>query len=68
MAKRAQVKTVTLKDLEEKRGARRTGRAIDAASARKKYDAKWDKFEKKTMKKIDKDIKKTIKEMKQVTI
>lgn len=68
MAKRSQVKTVTLKDLEEKRGASGRGRSIDLASARKKYDAKWDKFEKKTLKKIDKDIKKTIKEMKQVTI
>ncbi len=68
MATRSTVKTVTLKDLQEKLGTRARGRSIDMASAQKKYDAKWDKFEKKTLKKIDKDIKKTIKEMKQVTI
>jgi hypothetical protein len=65
--KSSSVKTVTLSDL-QKLGRGSRSRSIDAASARKKYDAKWDKFEKKTLKKIDKDIKKTIKEMKRATI
>jgi hypothetical protein len=63
---RATVKTVTLSDLQtlsNRRGA--SAAAVD--SAQKKYDKKWDKFEKQTMKKLDKDIKKTIKEMKVAT-
>src|SRR5262245_10965066 len=54
---RAGVKTVTLADLQTL--SNRSGASVAARdSAQKKYDAKWDKFEKKTMKKIDKDIKK----------
>jgi hypothetical protein len=68
MAKKSSVKVVTLSDLQEKRGRKAGARSVDLASAKKKYDAKWDKFEKKTLKKVDKDIKKTIKEMKQATI
>jgi hypothetical protein len=69
MAKKVSgTKTVTLADIQEKLGKGRGSRTVDMAAARKKYDAKWDKFEKKTLKKIDKDIKKTIKEMKQLTI
>lgn len=64
MARTSQVKTVTLKDLQEKQGSKARGRTVDLASAQKKFDSKWDKFEKKALKKIDKDIKKTIKEMK----
>jgi len=67
MAKKSSVKAVTLADLQALR-SRKSARSVDAASAKKKYDAKWDKFEKSTLKKIDKDIKKTIKEMKRATI
>lgn len=64
--KSSAVKTVTLADIQEKFGTRK-GARISASTAQKKYDAKWDKFEKKTMKKVDRDIKKTIKEMKSLT-
>jgi hypothetical protein len=66
--KKAGVKTVTLADIKEKFGKRIGSRPIDMRSAQKKYDAKWDKFEKTTMKKLDKEMKKTIKEMKSLTI
>ena len=64
--KSSAVKTVTLADIQEKFGTRK-GARISASSAQKKYDAKWDKFEKKTLKKVGGDIKKTIKEMKSMT-
>ena len=64
--KSSAVKTVTLADIQEKFGSRK-GARITASSAQKKYDAKWDKFEKKTLKKVGGDIKKTIKEMKSMT-
>ncbi len=66
--KTSTAKTVTLADIQEKLGKRGESRSVDMASAQKKYDAKWDKFEKKTLKKLGGDIKKTIKEMKKVTI
>jgi hypothetical protein len=61
------VKTVTLADLRTLSN-RRGSSAAAVDSAQKKYDKKWDKFEKTTMKKVDKDIKKTIKEMKIATL
>ena len=66
--KKTGAKTVTIADIQEKLGKGKGSRSIDLATAQKKYDAKWDKFEKKTLKKVDKDIKKTIKEMKNLTI
>lgn len=66
--RKSNVKTVTLADIQEKIGKKGQARSVDMASAQKKYDAKWDKFEKKTLKKIEGDIKKTIKEMKKMTI
>lgn len=66
--KKSSVKTVTLADIQEKLGKKGQARSVDMASAQKKYDSKWDKFEKKALKKIDGDLKKTIKEMKKVTI
>jgi len=64
--KRSGVKTVTLADIQEKLGNKKGARKISLESAQSKYDKKWDKFEKKTLKKLDGDIKKTIKEMKKL--
>jgi hypothetical protein len=68
MAKKsASVKTVTLSDIEKKRGKAMAARSVETALGRKKADARLEKLEKSADKRADKSIKKNMKKIEKLT-
>ncbi len=71
-AKKAGVKTVTLKDIAKKAPAKATAAraaagATDLEKAKQKLDRKWEKYERKVDKTLDKTIKKNTRKLEKLT-